>query len=68
MNCMIIFRYFVPLHRITRLYPFISDMKEQQRKKDLLEERKMRILMRGVKIGRKKGGEKISIMSIFEKK
>ena len=28
----------------------------------------MRILMRGVKIGKKKGGEKISIMSIFEKK
>ena len=28
----------------------------------------MRILMRGIKIGKKKGGEKISIMSIFEKK
>ena len=24
--------------------------------------------MRGVKIGKKKGGEKISVMSIFEKK
>jgi hypothetical protein len=34
----------------------------------MLEERKMRILMRGVKIGKKKGGEKISVMSIFEKK
>lgn len=28
----------------------------------------MRILMRGVKIGKKKGGQKLSLMSIFEKK
>jgi hypothetical protein len=41
---------------------------EAERKKQMLEERKMRILMRGVKIGKKKGGEKISVMSIFEKK
>ena len=34
----------------------------------MFEERKMRILMRGIKIGKKKGGEKISVMSIFEKK
>jgi small subunit ribosomal protein S33 len=30
--------------------------------------RKMRIMMRGVKIGRSKGGGRISIMSIYEKK
>jgi hypothetical protein len=28
----------------------------------------MRILMRGVKIGKKKGGQKLTLMSIFEKK
>jgi hypothetical protein len=34
----------------------------------MFEDRKMRILMRGIKIGKKKGGEKISLMNIFEKK
>ncbi len=34
----------------------------------MLEERKMRIMMRGVKVGKKKGGEKISVMKVFEKK
>ncbi len=61
-------RYSIPVKRITNLYPFVTDMMEQQRRREMFEERKMRILMRGIKIGKKKGGEKISVMSIFEKK
>lgn len=30
--------------------------------------RKLRVVMRGIKIGKKKGGSSISIMSIYEKK
>lgn len=33
----------------------------------LTDRRKMRILMRGVKIGKKKGGEKISFTEVFGK-
>lgn len=34
----------------------------------MLERRKVRILMRGVKIGKKKGGEKVAVSNAFEKK
>lgn len=34
----------------------------------MVELRKMRILMRGIKIGKKKGGGKVSLMDIFETK
>ncbi len=37
-------------------------------KKQLIDGRRMRIMMRGVKIGRQKGGEKISILNIYERK
>ena len=51
-----------------RLYPYLSFSEATERKKMMLEDRKMRIMMRGVKVGKKKGGEKISVMKIFEKK
>jgi hypothetical protein len=34
----------------------------------MTERRKMRILMRGIKIGKKKGGDKMSTVGIFETK
>lgn len=34
----------------------------------MIELRKMRILMRGIKIGKKKGGGKVSLMDVFETK
>ena len=32
------------------------------------ERRKLRIMMRGVKIGKAKGGGRVSLMNVFEKK
>ena len=34
----------------------------------MIERRKVRILMRGIKIGKKKGGEKVTVSGVFEKK
>lgn len=34
----------------------------------MIELRKMRIIMRGIKIGKKKGGGKVTLMDVFEKK
>jgi len=61
-------RYSVPLWDITEAFPYISYEGDQERKNAQLERRKLRIMMRGIKIGRKKGGAKISLMSVFEKK
>lgn len=33
-----------------------------------MERRKLRIMMRGIKIGRQKGGGRVSLMNVFEKK
>ena len=38
------------------IYPFFNDLEKEARKKEMFEARKLRILMRGVKIGKKKGG------------
>ncbi len=34
----------------------------------MIERRKVRILMRGIKVGKKKGGDKVQITNVFEKK
>jgi len=34
----------------------------------MMEKRKQRILMRGIKVGKQKGTGKIDILSVFEKK
>ncbi len=41
---------------------------EKARLEMMMEQRKLRIMMRGVKIGKKKGGAKISLINVFEKK
>ncbi len=62
------YRYDTPLNMPNYIYPFFNDLEKEARKKEMFEARKLRILMRGVKIGKKKGGQQISLMSIFEKK
>ena len=52
--------------RLKMIYPFISDWDALNRKKVKYEERKQRIFMRGVKIGKKQGGDSKSGMNIFE--
>jgi hypothetical protein len=46
----------------------LDEDEEMEYKDEMDDGRKMRIMMRGVKIGKSKGGAKISIMSIYEKK
>lgn len=46
----------------------IQFYEERERHKMMLELRKMRIVMRGVKIGKQKGGSKVSFADVFDKK
>lgn len=48
------------------MYPYVNEWEKQQEKKEKHQERRMRIFMRGVKIGSKKGGTQITTMSMFE--
>lgn len=48
------------------IFPFTSDWDDLNDKKTKYQERRMRIFMRGVKIGNKKGGQQITSMSVFE--
>ncbi len=61
-------RYRIPIWDVSWAYPWITYEKEKERHKLMLERRKVRILMRGVKIGKKKGGEKVAVSNVFEKK
>lgn len=45
----------------------IQFYEERERHKMMLELRKMRIVMRGVKIGKQKGGSKVSFADVFDK-
>ena len=49
-------------------FHWITLEKEKERHKMMQDRRKMRIVMRGIKIGKKKGGEKASNVNIFETK
>lgn len=51
------------------IYPFVNDWEKINEKKEKYQERRMRIFMRGVKIGNKKGGAGAVVgMSVFEMK
>lgn len=58
----------IPIWNHKIWFPFLRDHQNDQFQSELMEGRKLRILMRGVKIGRKKGTAGLSMMNIFEKK
>ena len=53
-----------PLHTVS----YFKDQDALDWNKAVLENKKLRILMRGVKVGRKKGGGKVNLMSVFQTK
>ena len=55
---------------IRRACTFLTSKTQDDEEYETMMEkgRKVRVMMRGIKIGRKKGGNAISIMSIYEKK
>ncbi|CAK72733.1 unnamed protein product (macronuclear) [Paramecium tetraurelia] len=61
-------QYSVPVWNPAQWFPFMTQWKKLEFNRKLVDGRKMRIMMRGVKIGRQKGGEKISILNIYERK
>jgi small subunit ribosomal protein S33 len=52
------------------MFRYIGDKEEEEEEfeREMERSRLLRIMMRGVKIGKKKGQDKISIMSIYERK
>jgi hypothetical protein len=48
------------------IYPQYADHESKYDKAMKYENRRMRILMRGIKLGKKKGGIKQSVMDIFQ--
>lgn len=57
-----------PVHNPVQNYPYVRLADEYAKKQEVLDEKKLRFMMKGVKIGRKKGGGKLTLMSVFEKK
>ena len=62
------YRYEFPLRNMRRIYPFLKNYEDEERRLLLDERRKLRIMMRGIKIGRSKGGGRVALMNVFEKK
>jgi hypothetical protein len=62
------FRFDIPIWDPSQAIPFLTDNEQKLYQEELNEKRKLRILMRGIKIGRKKGGARVSLMNVFEKK
>ena len=60
--------YDIPVWNYQQWFPFVQDFDNNEFRQEVFEDRKIRILMRGVKIGKKKGGTGFSLMNIFEKK
>ncbi len=58
----------IPIWDHQQWFPYLKDFENSEFKHEILEERKLRILMRGVKIGKKKGTGSFALMNIFEKK
>lgn len=59
-------RYDVPVWNVKEIFPYLQNKQEQERKNFLIERRKLRMMMRGIKVGRLKGGGRVNLMSIFE--
>ena len=51
-----------------RQYPLLQDPEPIEWRRILFEARKLRVMMRGVKVGRKKGGGRVNLMSVFQTK
>ena len=60
-------RYSLPVYDMNRVMPGMADIEKKKRLQLLEENRQLRILMRGIKIGKRQGGGKVKIMSVFEK-
>lgn len=58
----------VPIWNHRYWFPYFRDHDIIKFREEVAEGRKLRILMRGVKIGKKKGGSGFALMNIFEKK
>ena len=58
--------YNAPIWDLNYAFPWFSYEEERRRKMEMLERRKLRIMMRGIKIGRQKGGGRVSLMNVFE--
>eukprot|EP01017_Pseudomicrothorax_dubius_P004572 TRINITY_DN1094_c0_g1_i11.p1 TRINITY_DN1094_c0_g1~~TRINITY_DN1094_c0_g1_i11.p1 ORF type:complete len:114 (+),score=31.83 TRINITY_DN1094_c0_g1_i11:130-471(+) len=61
-------RYDIPIWAPRWVVPSLIEHREIWWRKQLEEQRKLRFLMRGIKIGKKKGGVKTSIINVFERK
>lgn len=57
-----------PINDERRVYPYYYDKVLMDRRKEKFEQKKMKILMKGIKLGKKKGGQKMTLMDIYEKK
>jgi len=53
-------------HDLRMIFPFYKNFEAENDKKQKFEERRMRVLMRGVKIGSKRGGTSQTGMAVFE--
>jgi hypothetical protein len=53
-------------HDLRMMFPFVNNWDSINDKKEKYQNRKMRIFMRGVKIGNRKGGSQVTSMSVFE--
>ena len=58
--------HYYEFFNLKMIFPFVKNWEKINLKKEKYEERKMRIFMRGVKIGSKRGGDSKSGMSMFE--
>ncbi len=58
----------LPVGYIKFDYDWLDDEREKARHHMMQERRKLRILMRGIKIGKKKAGEAASNVGVFETK
>ena len=52
---------------LEEVFPFVKDWEQRNKRKERYQERKLRIFMRGMKIGQQKGkGRQMESMSVFE--
>ena len=58
----------VPTHSPLINHPYFDMTEIHKAKRESQETKKFRYMMKGVKVGRKKGGGKVELMSVFEKK
>lgn len=65
---MLMNRFYIPIWDVKEVVPYIKYEEERERNRMILEKRRVRILMRGVKLSKKKGSEKIEITETMAKK